>query len=147
MKKLLSLILSAMLMISIVGCSTSSTSSSDDANENQESFKLQHGEKLEETITGDILVIKAKIEPSLNNKTTISQNGLNVEDLIENQGADKFKEIQYWAVADMSDGSEKKVVSFTVNEEMINNIKDGNIPGNTIVDNAEDVYILPSLLQ
>ena len=55
-------------------------------------------------------MIKAKIESNISKKLTVSQNGFNVEDLILNQEAEKYNEIQYWAVADMADGTESKVV-------------------------------------
>ena len=138
-KKNLLVVLIVMLGVSMIGCS--------DSNSNKEvsGYKIKHGEFIESNINDDVLVIKAKIEPSLNNKLTISQNGFNVEDIIKNQGGDQFKEIQYWAVADMSSGEENKVVSFTLNEELIKDIKDGNVVANQIIDNADDVYILPSL--
>lgn len=138
-KKILMLLLTSMLGIFIVGCGSSTE------NNDTGSYKIKHGEFLESSINDDTLVIKAKIEPSLNNKLTISQNGFNVEDVIKNQGGDQFKEIQYWAVADMTSGEESKVISFTLNEELIKNIKDGNVVANQIIDNAQDVYILPSL--
>ena len=138
-KKILLVVLIVMLGISMIGCSDS------DSNKEVSGYKIKHGEFIESNINDDVLVIKAKIEPSLNNKLTISQNGFNVEDIIKNQGGDQFKEIQYWAVADMSSGEENKVVSFTLNEELIKDIKDGNVVANQIIDNADDVYILPSL--
>ena len=138
-KKILMLLLTVMLGVYTIGCSGSSDNVDDGA------YKIKHGEFLESNVNDDVLVIKTKIEPSMNNKLTISQNGFNVEDIIKNQGGDKFKEIQYWAVADMESGEESKVVSFTLNEELIKSIKDGNIPANQIIDNAQDVYILPSL--
>ncbi len=93
----------------------------------------------------DTLVVKAKITPSYNNKATINQNNFNVQDIVKNQGGDTYKEIQYWAVADMEDGSESKVVSFTISESVIQMIANNSIPGNTIMDYATDVWILPSL--
>ena len=47
----------------------------------------------------------------------------------------------------MSNGEESKVISFTLNENLIKNIKDGKIVANQIIDNAEDVYILPNELK
>lgn len=108
-------------------------------------FTIKHGEFLSANINEDILVIKAKIEPSLTNKLTISQNGFNVEDIIKKQGGDQFNEIQYWAVADMEDGSESKVISFTLNKSLIDSIKSGNTPANQIINKADNVWILPSL--
>ena len=138
-KKILLVVLIVMLGVSMIGCSDS------DSNKEVSGYKIKHGEFIESNINDDVLVIKAKIEPSLNNKLTISQNGFNVEDIIKNQGGDQFKEIQYWAVADMTSGEENKVVSFTLNEELIKKIKAGDIVANQIIDNADDVYILPSL--
>lgn len=96
---------------------------------------------------GDTLVVKAKITPSYSNSATINQNNFNVEDIIKNQGGDKYNEIQYWAIADMEDGSESKVVSFTIDKNTINLVANGSIPGNMIMDHATDVWVLPSLLK
>lgn len=46
----------------------------------------------------------------------------------------------------MNDGSESKVISFTIPKNQINAIKNKQIVGNQIVDKATDVWILPSLL-
>lgn len=108
--------------------------------------KLRFGKLISSTVNGKVLVVKAKISPSFSNKTTIDQNGYNIEDIILNQGGDSFDEIQYWAVADMNDGSESKVISFTVPKNQINAIRNKQIVGNQIVDKATDVWILPSLL-
>lgn len=107
---------------------------------------IEYGEFVEAIENGDILVVKAKISPSYSNKATINQNSFNVEDIVKNQVGNKYKEIQYWAVADMADGSESKVVSFTIGEKVIEAILNGTIPGNMVMDYASDVWILPSLL-
>lgn len=108
-------------------------------------YKSRYGEFKEATTLNNCLVIKFKISPSISNETTIHQNGYNVEDLILNQGADVYNEIQYWAVADMADGSESKVISFTVNKDLINKVKNNQVGGNKIIAYADDVWILPSL--
>ncbi|WP_455796643.1 hypothetical protein [Clostridium butyricum] len=95
-------------------------------------------EKYEDKEKGQI-VIKAKIQPNLTDNMTIKQNGFNMEDFILNKGGDKYNEIQYWAVADMEDGTESKVISFTLDKEMITSIKEKKIVGNDIVDKAKDV--------
>lgn len=101
-------------------------------------------EKYEDKEKGQI-VIKAKIKPNLTDNMTIKQNGFNMEDFILNKGGDKYNEIQYWAVADMEDGTESKVISFTLDKEIITSIKEKKIVGNDIVDKAKDVWILPSI--
>lgn len=108
-------------------------------------YTILHGDLVDTTITGTTLVIKAKIQPSMNNKMTIDQNYYNVCDIIRNQGGDQYDEIQYWAVADMTDGSESKVVAFTVPKDMIQTIATKDFPDNTLGDYVDDLYILPSL--
>lgn len=90
-------------------------------------------------------VIKAKIESSYSNKATIDQNFYNVEDFIKNQNGTKYDEIQYWAVADMSSGEEAKVISFTLDKDIINKIYNTEIPLNQLQDYLSDIWILPSL--
>lgn len=110
-------------------------------------LKLTHGQLVDATINGNILVIKAKIEPSYSNKATIDQNYFNVTDLVQDQGADVFREIQYWAVADMTNGSEGKVIQFTCKRDLIKHIKEDGLLGGMIADYVEDLWILPSLQQ
>lgn len=111
----------------------------------KQTYVARFGQFLECNVNGSTAVVKFKIEPSTSNKTTIDQNGYNIEDMILNQGADKYDEIQYWAVADMTDGSESKVISFTVYKDLISMIKNKQIVGNQIVDYGKDLWILPSL--
>jgi hypothetical protein len=141
MKKILSIMLCIIMCAGFVGCSSSSSSS------DKGEYTILHGEYLESNETDDNgLVIKVKIKPSTTNKLTIDQNGYNVEDLIKNQGCDKYDKIDYWAVADMDNGKEEKVVSFTLDKNTIQGIKDGNIVANEIVNTyANDVYIHQSL--
>ncbi|MCM1231096.1 MAG: hypothetical protein NC489_13290 [Ruminococcus flavefaciens] len=98
------------------------------------------------TIAGP-LVIKAKITSSLTNELTINQNYINVADVILNQGGNNFDEIQYWAVADMADGSESKVIQFTLDKKAIDGIYNGNIVDIELGDYVDDLWILPSLTQ
>ena len=56
-------------------------------------------------------------------------------------------QLQYWAVADMEDGSVEKVISFSLDRKIIEEVKSEKIPGNKIIDNAYDTWILPSLLE
>ena len=113
------------------------------------SYSLEFGE-LVSVVTNEIdgqnvIVVKAKITPSYDNKATVYQNYYHVEDLIQEQGCDAFDELQYWAVADMTDGSEQKVVAFTVSSSLIKMIADGSVPANQLGDYVDDLYILPSL--
>lgn len=161
------LIVAAVLVVlaAIVGCGGSDDSTEQAADqdagtvtEEQEAVaeegagpSLEYGELLDLTeneVDGKaVVVVKAKIEPQANNKMTIDQNYYNVADLIETQGFDKYDEIQYWAVADMTDGSESKVVAFTLDKDLIERIAAGSFPANTLGDYVTDLWILPSLEQ
>lgn len=108
-------------------------------------LKMPNGELVDATINGTTLIVKAKIQPSFSNQATIDQNYFNVTDLVQNQGADVFREIQNWAVADMADGSEGKVIQFTAGRDLIRHIKEDGLLGGMIADYVEDLWILPSL--
>ena len=109
-------------------------------------LRLQHGDLLNATITGTTLIVKAKITSSYSNETTVSQNYYNVCDLIRNQGAAQFEEIQYWAVADMSNGSEQKVVSFTVPKSTIDMVASAaQFADNTLGGYVTDLWVHQSL--
>ena len=117
--------------------------------ETEKSYTLEHGELVSTVVNdfgdGPVLVVKAKISSSYSNTATVDQNYYNVEDLVKNQGCADFHEIQYWAVADMADDSEQKVVSFTVDAELIKQIYDGSVPANKLGDYVADLFIHSSL--
>ena len=113
----------------------------------ENTIKLKFGELLSthEDTENSRIVIKAKITPNLTNKMTIQQNAHSIEDFILNQGGDKYTEIQYWAVADMTDGSEAKVISFTLDNDLIKKVKNRQVVATTLLDNVSELWILPSL--
>lgn len=108
-------------------------------------LSLEHGELLSVIHNGDIVVVKAKITSSYSNKATIDQNYYNISKLIKENGFNTCKELQYWAIADMANAEEAKCISFTLDEDTISAIFDGNIVENQIGDYATDLWILPSL--
>lgn len=108
-------------------------------------LKLFTGDLISVIQTNSTVVIKAKIYSRSTNKSTIDQNYFIVADLIKNHGFNTCKELQYWAVADMTDGSESKVISFTLDEETINKVFTESIADIQIGDYATDLWILPGL--
>ena len=92
-----------------------------------------------------ICVVKVKISSSYNNQATVDQNYYNIEHLIKNCGFDKYEELQYWAVADMTDGSESKVFSCTVSKTLMDSILNGSIAASEYGTYVDDLWILPSL--
>lgn len=112
-----------------------------------QNLKLQHGDLISLNYGGNgIFVVKAKISPSYSNEATIHQNYFSVCKLIKKHGFDACPELQYWAVADMADGSESKVISFTLDSEVIKSVADETIIENQLGNYVDDLYILPSLL-
>ncbi len=136
-----------MCLLIITGCGN-------DSNEK----KLLHGELLDfkescnEYDDNDtskclktVAVIKAKIEPSYSNKSTINQNYFNIENFIKKYNGDEYDEIQYWAVANMKNGDESKVISFTVKRDLIKKIKNNTVAANQLENYVDDLWIIPSL--
>lgn len=111
--------------------------------------RISYGDLLdftENTIDGkNICVMKVKIEASLTKSMTIDQNYHNIEHFITEAGGDQYDSIDYWAVADMEDGNESKVVSFTVPKDTIDKVKSSDLVAIQLGDYVEDLYILPSL--
>lgn len=92
-----------------------------------------------------LVIVKAKIQSLFSNEQTINQNYYNVGQLIKDNGFDSCEELQYWAVADTTNGDEVKVISFTVDKATIDKIENGSIVDNQLGDYVSDLYILPSL--
>lgn len=94
-----------------------------------------------------LLIVKTKISPSYSNRATINQNFYNIDNIIKEQVGTKYKEIQYWAVAEMESGDIKKVISFTVDEELIKLINSGssNALPNNLKNKVKDLWLTPSL--
>ncbi|WP_024858416.1 hypothetical protein [Ruminococcus albus] len=125
--------------------------SNDTSSRKKNDSLLQFGTLLETneyTEDGEkIIVIKAKITGSLTNNMTIDQNYFNIEYLIKNHNFNKYDTIVYWAVADMTDGSESKVISFTVDKPLIDKVASGKFPANQMGKYVSDLWILPSLTE
>lgn len=113
----------------------------------EQELKLLHGELLDLNVNdNNVAIVKAKIAPSISDKATIDQNYYNVVNLIRKNGFAEYDEIQYWAVADMSDGSEQKVISFTVPGEIVKMIAEADaFADNTLGEYVTDLWIHPSL--
>lgn len=108
-------------------------------------LRLAHGELLSVNQNGHTVVVKAKIKSNLTNEMTINQNYFSVDELIRNHGFNTCDELQYWAVADMQDGSESKVIQFTITKDIIDKIYSESILANQIGSHVTDLWILPSL--
>lgn len=156
-RKVLVCLLSVLLLLSLAGCG--STEQAPELNDSQPSGEVEqqpdeasgpsvkYGELLELTDnreTNGVVIVKAKITPNATNKLTVAQNYHNAVDLIAEQGYSDC-ELQYWAVADMSDGSEGKVISFTVPADIVEKVASGDVVATQLPDLVTDLWILPSL--
>lgn len=109
---------------------------------------LKYGDAVSVSVWGSEIVIKAKISASYDNEATVAQNYYNVCDFIRNYAKDDYTAISYWAVADMTSGSEEKVVSFDLSESIIETISSSTsstFADNTLSNYVENLYIHPSL--
>lgn len=93
----------------------------------------------------NIAIIEAKIKPSYNNQTTIDQNYYNIVDLIKNNNFNNYNEIQYWAIMNLNNDSDVKVISFTVPKDIIQKIYNNEISDKNLSTYITDLYIHPSL--
>ena len=67
-----------------------------------------------------------------------------LEDILT-RDLDQYDELQYWAVADMTDGSEQKVISFTVPHDTLEKIANGSIVEGQLQSYSTDVWLSPAL--
>lgn len=140
------------LLLSLAACGKpgagASQQSDDPASSSENSGPAaKYGELLElndNREASGVVVVKVKISASTTNDLTIAQNYHNAVDFIQNQGFDDC-ELQYWAVADMSDGSENKVISFTVPQDVVGQVAAGDVVATQLPDLVADLWILPSL--
>lgn len=84
--------------------------------------------------------VRVKVDSNLTNKMTIDQNYHNAVDLIANRGYDNC-ELRYFAVMDRTDGSEGKIMSFTVPASVVDKIEDGKIVATQLPNYVTDLWI------
>ena len=148
MKKIITVAVCAVMAFGLIGCS--GTSKSDTNSSSAEAsvsspYSLKYGDLLDTTVTTKedgytIFVVKAGADLASSNNLTINQQYMNAVDLVQNQGADQYDEVQYWAVADLGNGDEK-IVSFTLPSGVINEIVENDLSAGLLPEYADDLYI------
>lgn len=90
------------------------------------------------------VIIKARISPPTN-AATYTHSYYSVSEYIRQLKDINFDELQFWAVAKMNDGSESKVISFTVPKDTISKIRSEQIPDNKLGDYVTELWVHPSI--
>lgn len=121
--------------------------SSDDEWPDVSNMKLNFNTLLEVNTNGGTIIIKAKIKGNLTAKMALKSCYFDAYEAIQEYGLEQFDELDYWAVADMTDGSESKVISYTISKDVMQKVAREEILENKLVDYADDVWVLPSLLK
>lgn len=91
-----------------------------------------------------VIVIKTKIASNLTNKMTINQNYYNVQSVAKSGEYNDY-DIQYWAVADMTNGSTSKVISFDVPSDVMKQLANDRILPGDLEKYVNNFWVLPSL--
>lgn len=86
--------------------------------------------------------IKVEIKDSYSNKATIDQNYYNISNYIKDNDISKYNEIQYWAINNIT---QEKVISFSLDKELIDKIKNNKMVDNQLGNYVNDLYIIPEL--
>lgn len=110
-------------------------------------MQLNFNTLLEVNTNGGTIIIKAKIKGNLTAKMALKGCYFDAYEAIQEYGLEQFDELDYWAVADMTDGSESKVISYTISKDVMQKVAREEILENKLVDYADDVWVLPSLLK
>ena len=109
---------------------------------------IRHGTLLDWTVNDlvspKVIVIKTKITSNLTNKMTVEQNYYNVQGVAKSGEYNDY-DIRYWAVADMENGSESKVISFDVPSDVMKQLANDRIMPGDLEKHLENLWILPSL--
>lgn len=154
MKKVLKAILITLLVILVLLIallifvpSGSSPSESSPAPSSEPAPSIRFGEILDitENSYDKVVVLKVKIESNLTDKLTIAQNYYNACEFIRTYSGIDYDTLSYWAVADMTDGSESKVISFDVPAATIKGVLDETIVDIELENYVEDLWLHPSL--
>ena len=95
-------------------------------------------------VSPKVIVIKTKITSNLTNKMTIGQNFYNVQGVAKSGEYNDY-DIRYWAVADLTNGSESKVISFDVPSDVMKQLANDRILPGDLEKYVNNFWVLPSL--
>lgn len=108
---------------------------------------IKNGEVLEikESEDEQTLSIKVKIKEQDKSEDTINQNLDNIQTIIESVNTDKYKNLYYYAVADICNKKDIPIISLTLSKNDIENLKGGVYEYKQALALADDLWIYPTL--
>ena len=126
LKKLISGVIVSLLAISMVGCSTEKKAKEDAQAtliEQQLGIKSENGTIVEANKNDGILVVKVQHDNQQDAKWLAKAGFNDVYEFTQNLNLDDIKEIQYWATMPDNEGKQTKVISFTIQQYELKQMK------------------------
>lgn len=110
-----------------------------------ENIKLHQNDLLDVTSYGGNITIKAKIIVKSSNDLTRKSCYFDMYDAIKDYGLDNYLNLSFWAVADMTNGTEQKVISFDIPQDVMKKVADGSIEEGQLINYATDEWLSPAI--
>ena len=154
MKKILSILISSVLIASMVGCSGNELVKVDDNNTTtQVQEAVGNDDKkyiLDSKLVDGKLVVKSQIDYNGDWNFVFKYNLLVIGEIAQGLNLSNIDELQYWSVCQTTDGGTKKIFSCTMGKNQLQMIQDGKVYSTDIsnmTSKMTDLYLDSELLQ
>ena len=154
MKKILSILISSVLIASMVGCSGNELVKVDDNNTTtQVQEAVGNDDKkyiLDSKLVDGKLVVKSQIDYNGDWNFVFKYNLLVIGEIAQGLNLSNIDELQYWSVCQTTDGGTKKIFSCTMGKNQLQMIQDGKVCSTDIsnmTSKMTDLYLDSELLQ
>lgn len=154
MKKILSILISSVLIASMVGCSSNELVKVDDNNTTtQVQEAVGNDDKkhiLDSKFVDGTLVVKSQINYNGDWDFVFKYNLLVIGEIAQGLNLSNIDELQYWSVCQTTDGGTKKIFSCTMGKNQLQMIQDGKVYSTDIsnmTSKMTDLYLDSELLQ
>lgn len=154
MKKILSILISSVLIASMVGCSSNELVKVDGNNTTtQVQEAVGNDDKkyiLDSKLVDGKLVVKSQIDYNGDWNFVFKYNLLVIGEIAQGLNLSNIDELQYWSVCQTTDGGTKKIFSCTMGKNQLQMIQDGKVYSTDIsnmTSKMTDLYLDSELLQ
>ena len=154
MKKILSILISSVLIASMVGCSGNELVKVDGNNTTtQVQEAVGNDDKkyiLDSKLVDGKLVVKSQIDYNGDWNFVFKYNLLVIGEIAQGLNLSNIDELQYWSVCQTTDGGTKKIFSCTMGKNQLQMIQDGKVYSTDIsnmTSKMTDLYLDSELLQ